>query len=178
MTKAERKKQLKDRILVCTIGIPILAFSVTMGALGIINAYHADLVSAEEESLEPYIVEATGYYSYSYDYSWGVDAYGNKVKKPLVEGVTIAGRACDLGKVAVLYSVEDDGSIGEYIGTYEFRDVGYGQSTGYGNSKLLKGKSLGTIEAGQCVDIYFDTYEKCVEWGRRNVYIQIIGGKG
>ena len=59
----------------------------------------------------------------------------------------------------------------KYMGTYTFHDVGYGQSTGYGKSRLLKGKMLGTIETGECIDIFFNTYNECINYGRRRVYM-------
>lgn len=111
-------------------------------------------------------VSATAYYDI-FGYGYGADG------SPLVEGLTLAGKSEWLGKSAVLYDSDMN-----YIGIYEFRDVGFGQETGYGQSKLLNGKTIGTIEAGTCIDIYFKTYEACKEWGRRQVYIQIIEAEG
>lgn len=121
-------------------------------------------VSADENGLM--LVDSTAYYD-KYGYGHGADG------RALVEGLTLAGKREWLGMSCALY----DENM-QFLGYYEFRDVGYGQSTGYGSSKLLKGRSIGTIEAGQCVDIYFDTYESCVQWGRRNVYIKLIEAVG
>jgi 3D (Asp-Asp-Asp) domain-containing protein len=39
---------------------------------------------------------------------------------------------------------------------------------------LIKGKTLGTIETGEWIDIFMDTYEECCDWGLRTVYIEWI----
>lgn len=196
--KMKRKQQIQDRAIFGFVILPSMALGITLGCIGTYRAIKADMVDVQANEVrmayegdseatevsydnpysEPYIVEATAYYSTSYSYSWGVDSDGNRVKKPLVEGLTIAGRECDLGKSCVIYECNPDGTIGDCIGIYEFRDVGYGQPSGYGSSNLIKGKTAGTIETGECIDIYFETYDECVVWGRRNVYIQIIDGKG
>lgn len=121
-------------------------------------------VQAQDTSLR--IVDATAYYD---SYGHGVGADGRK----LVEGLTIAGRPQDLGKTAFLYDMDM-----KLIGIYEFRDTGYGQPTGQGSSQILRGKSIGTIENGQCVDIYMSTKAQCQAWGRQKVYIQIVNAKG
>ena len=66
------------------------------------------------------------------------------------------------GKAIVLYK-NDNGKPGELIGVYEILDTGYGKDTGKGESKIKKGRHLGTIETGQTVDIYRDNYERCKE---------------
>lgn len=93
--------------------------------------------------------------------------------RPLVEGLTVAGKVEWLGKTVLIF----DENM-EFLGYYEFRDTGYGRETGTGESKILPGKSIGTIECGQTIDIYFETYEKCMEWGKRKVYISIINAEG
>lgn len=102
----------------------------------------------------PFVVECTAYCDE------GITASG----KPTVEGQTIAGAREWLGCMAVLYEVDADGSIGDYIGTYQLMDTGYGRD--------------GDIPRGETVDIYMPDYDTCIEWGRRNVYVQIIDGKG
>ena len=86
----------------------------------------------------------------------------------------LAGRPSWLHKKCNLYYCNKDGSVGSLIGTFEFRDTGYGQSTGKGSSKILKGKSVGTIENGTCIDIYMDSKSQCFSWGRRNVFLEFI----
>lgn len=111
-------------------------------------------------------VEATAYYDINH---FGHGATG----KRLLEGTTLAGRKEWLGMSAILYDMDKN-----VLGIYEFSDVGYGQPTGYGKSALLKGRTLGTIEAGKCIDIYFDSVAKCRQWGRRRVYMQLIKAVG
>ena len=98
-------------------------------------------------------------------------AYYNKYNHKCADGTNpyygvLAGKIEWLGKEVELYN-----SNKEYIGDFTFHDTGYGQSTGYGNSKILEGKCLGTIETGECIDIFMSTYEQCINYGRKKVYI-------
>lgn len=111
-------------------------------------------------------VEATAYYDYRHV---GISYDGRK----LVSDLTIAGRKEDIGKTAVIYDLNYN-----LIGIYEFRDIGYGQATGKGKSKVRKGMTVGTIENGSCVDIYFGNLLECRAFGRQKVYMQIIDAKG
>lgn len=36
----------------------------------------------------------------------------------------------------------------------------------------------GDIPRGETVDIFMEDYDRCMEWGRREVYVQIIRGQG
>ena len=103
---------------------------------------------------EPFIVECTAYCDE------GITASG----RPTVEGLTMAGPREWMGCAAVLWKVNEDGTIGEYIGIRQFTDTGYGRD--------------GDIQRGETVDIYIPNYDECIEWGRRRIYIQIIEGKG
>lgn len=127
---------------------------------------HKSTVKPPDLYPEPISVEATAYHD-SNGYGHGADG------RTLVEGLTLAGKPEWLGMSAVLYDADMN-----YIGTYEFRDTGYGQSTGRGQSKILKGCNVGTIENGSCIDIYFTSYTKCKEWGRRKVYMQLVKATG
>ena len=102
-------------------------------------------------------VDSTAYYnsnnSYCADGTWPTPG-------------VLAGKREWLGRSVKLYDKNK-----KYMGTYTFHDVGYGQSTGYGKSRLLKGKTLGTIETGECIDIFFNTYNECISYGRRRVYM-------
>lgn len=111
-------------------------------------------------------VSATAYYDI-YGYGYGADG------SPLVEGLTIAGKVDWLGKSAAIYDLDY-----KLMGVYEFRDTGYGTPTGIGQSEILDGMSIGTIENGSAIDIYFTSYNACAEWGRQDVYIQIIEAEG
>lgn len=94
--------------------------------------------------------------------------------RELVEGKSIAGKVAWLNRSVNIYTCNSDGTVGEFIGTYKFDDTGYGAESGVGESKILDGKTIGTIENGTCIDFYFNTESKCVEYGRRSVYIQFI----
>lgn len=94
--------------------------------------------------------------------------------RKLVEGHSIAGKVSWLNKSVNVYRCNSDGTVGEFLGTYTFDDTGYGAESGVGSSKILKGRSIGTIENGTCIDFYFDTRSECISYGRRDVYIQFI----
>lgn len=94
------------------------------------------------------------------------------------ENFTLAGKQEWLGMTAMLWTIGEYGEPDEFLGYYEFHDVGYGQPAGYGSSKLLKGRSLGTIETGECIDIWMPTEADCEKWGRRRLIIQIFDAKG
>lgn len=78
----------------------------------------------------------------------------------------LAGKSEWIGKSVELYDCDYN-----YMGDYTFHDTGYGQSTGWGRSSLAKGKHVGTIEAGECIDIYMDSHSECIDYGRRTVYL-------
>lgn len=62
---------------------------------------------------------------------------------------------------------EEDGtySLGKFIGQYQVKDCGYGKKTGVGRSRVRPDKgSLGSIETGETVDVYFPEYAECKEW--------------
>lgn len=111
-------------------------------------------------------VSSTAYYEKSSRHS----ASGRK----LVEGYSIAGMVKWLNKSVNIYKCNKDGSVGDLLGTYRFDDTGYGAESGMGDSKILDGRTVGTIENGTCIDFYYTTESECIEYGRRNVYIQFI----
>ncbi|MCI5874464.1 MAG: hypothetical protein PUJ55_10830 [Clostridiales bacterium] len=118
------------------------------------RAAGAEVAPVQRINSEPFIVECTAYCDD------GVTASG----KPTIEGQTLAGAREWIGCMAVLYEVDEDGSIGDFIGMYEFSDTGYGKD--------------GDIPRGETVDIFMREEDACVEWGRRDVYVQIIRGEG
>lgn len=69
-----------------------------------------------------------------------------------------------MGCAAVLYEVDPDGSIGDIIGIYQFTDTGYDRD--------------GDIPRGETIDLYMQKPDACREWGRKDVYLQIVDGKG
>lgn len=64
----------------------------------------------------------------------------------------IAAAPEHVGKVAQVYSVAEDGGLGEFLGYFEVADTGYGAPTGYGKSRYKGRRSAGTIELGITVD--------------------------
>ena len=103
---------------------------------------------------EPFRAECTAYCDS------GITASG----KPTVEGLTLGGSPEWIGCMAVLYEVDDDGTIGDFIGLYEVMDTGWGRD--------------GDALRGETVDMFMEDYDACIQWGRRDVYVQIIDGKG
>ena len=94
--------------------------------------------------------------------------------RELIEGYSVAGMVEWLHKKVNIYKCNPDGSVGDFLGTYRFDDTGYGQESGVGGSKILKGRTIGTIENGTCIDFYFENEDDCWNYGRRNVYIQVL----
>ena len=95
------------------------------------------------------------------------------------EGIA-AGRQEWYGKAIVLYK-DEDGKPGELIGVFEILDTGYGKDTGKGESRIKKGRHLGTIETGQTIDIYRLNYERCKEimvLTNGKAFYQLIDAKG
>ena len=94
--------------------------------------------------------------------------------RELVEGKSIAGKVSWLHRSVNIYKCNSDGTVGEFLGTYRFDDTGYGAESGVGESKILEGRTIGTIENGTCIDFYLENEDDCWEYGRRDVYIQFI----
>lgn len=94
--------------------------------------------------------------------------------RELIEGHSIAGKVSWLNRSVNIYKCNSDGTVGDFIGTYTFDDTGYGAESGIGESKILEDRTVGIIENGTCIDFFFDTEAECVDYGRRNVYIQFI----
>ena len=93
----------------------------------------------------------------------------------------IAGKPEWAGMAACLYSIDEDGSIGELIGIFQIKDTGYGIETGQGQSKLFSDRTLGSIETGQSIDVYQPTMHAAEEWINTygdHVYLMLIDGKG
>lgn len=86
----------------------------------------------------------------------------------------IAGRKEWLGYVACIYAMNEDGTIGEFIGYYEFLDTGAGIDTdGDG-----KGDS---IKNGLSVDVWQPSKADAIQWINTYgdyVYIKIVKGVG
>lgn len=96
------------------------------------------------------------------------------------EGI-MAAKTEWMGCIAEVNAINEDGTVGEFIGFFEILDTGYGRETGHGESKILKGKTLGTIETGETVDIWQPTLHAAEEWIDRYgdyVYIKLVRGAG
>ena len=99
----------------------------------------------------------------------GITASGHYTRKGI-----ISGRKCDIGRVAAIYQIGEDGQIGEFIGYFEFLDTGAGMdSDGDGKGD--------TIKKGLSVDVFKDTYKEAKEWISEYgdyVYIKYIDAEG
>lgn len=151
-----------------TIWLILMVIAIALGIIGfyygLTDALYADTIDPAEwiSDGEIHKVSCTAY----------VDDQTATGKRP-VEGVTIAGPRAWIGCTCALYT-EDM----EFVGFYEFSDVGYGKETDHGDSQLRKGEHLGTIESGEWIDMYFDTEAAMEAWGKRTVYIQVIKSEG
>lgn len=76
------------------------------------------------------------------------------------KGVCASARK-HFGKVAQVYKRNSDGTIGQFIGYFEVKDTG-GQS----------------IASGRVLDIWFPTYNECMNFGRRKIVVIFTEGKG
>jgi 3D (Asp-Asp-Asp) domain-containing protein len=112
---------------------------------------------------EPFIVNSTAYANPA-----GNPTYSGR---PTVEGRTLAGKTEWIGSVAALYEINEDDSIGEFIGYREVEDTGYGVAS-------VKVPGMGTIETGETVDLFIEDREEAIQYGERKIYIQIIDGEG
>lgn len=99
----------------------------------------------------------------------GTTASGRQTR----EGI-IAGRKEWIGMAAVLYEIKEDGTLGDFIGYYEFCDTGAGIDTdddGIGD----------TIESGNSVDVWRPNMESARSWVKEHgdyVYMQIVPAVG
>ena len=86
----------------------------------------------------------------------------------------ISGKKEWLGCVAELHRINEDGSIGQLIGFFEFKDTGAGMdSDGDGKGD--------TIKNGKSVDVWVDCLDEAYMWRDAYgdyVYMKIIKGKG
>lgn len=86
----------------------------------------------------------------------------------------VAGKKAWLGYTAELNAINPDGSVGEFIGYFEFKDTGAGMDTdGDG-----KGDS---IKNGQSIDVWINSLSEAYAWRDKYgdyVYMKIIKAKG
>lgn len=89
------------------------------------------------------------------------------------EGI-IAGRKEDIGDVAAIYAVAEDGGVGEFIGYFEVLDCGAGFDTDG------DGKGDSTIK-GRTIDVFRNNIDGVKSWIKRYgdfVYIKLIEAEG
>lgn len=121
-----------------------------------LNAEAADIEHTAEYFEKPQIVRCTGYCDYGYTKS------GQYVRNGIV-----AGRKEWLGMTAYIWAVDEDGTIGDFLGIYEFLDTGYGIN--------------GSLKKGTSIDMWHPSEDAVWDWiGEYGdyVYLQIIDAKG
>lgn len=98
----------------------------------------------------PFRIESTAY------------CYGETTAsgQPVRKGIAAARKEW-MGLTAIMYA-DDNGKVGDLIGIYEILDSG-------GDER---------IKNGTCIDVYMPEEDACWEWGRRNVWVQIVDAKG
>lgn len=84
----------------------------------------------------------------------------------------LAGKHEWLNRDCILYRVNADGTMGEQIGTFTFKDTGFGL-------RHLNGKDYpnGTIKSGVSIDMWHPSEEECWNWIAQYgdyVYIEFI----
>lgn len=83
----------------------------------------------------------------------------------------IAGKKEWQGCVAALYEVNEDGSIGDFIGYFEVLDTGYG----------IKSDAGGSIQLGESIDVWQESEFALNSWINNfgdHVYMKLIRGVG
>ena len=78
-----------------------------------------------------------------------------------------------VGKTALVWTCNEDGTQGEFLGFWECLDTGFGADS--------DGDGIGSIEEGRVIDMYFPTLDKAREWmGLTNgkVYVQLVDAEG
>ncbi len=116
-----------------------------------------------EEFEEPEVIRCTCYCEHGKTATGAMADYG-----------IIAGKKEWLGYVAELHQINEDGSIGQFIGFFEFKDTGAGMDS--------DGDGIGdTIKNGKSVDVWVDCLDEAYMWRDvygDYVYMKIIKGKG
>ena len=117
---------------------------------------------AQAEAGEVFRILTTGYCH------GDVTATGAKTR----EGIC-AVRSEWIGKTALVWMCNEDGTQGEFLGFWECLDTGFGADS--------DGDGIGSIQEGRVVDMYFPTMEQVTGWmeltGGR-IYIQLVDAEG
>ena len=129
------------------LSLSIAAFAMLAGAA----CYHQVVMASDKPEVAPVQqMEATAYCTGNIRCDGGAVRIG-----------TCAGKKDWYGKVAAIY-LDDNGSLGEFLGYFEILDTG-------GDEK---------IKSGAVLDIYIPDYDSCIEFGRRKVVVVLIDGEG
>lgn len=155
MKKSKRNIMLELIATAILIAVMVVAVST--------NSYSAQPIRDWSYYKMPQPVRCTCYIEH------GITASERKTR----EGI-IAGRKEWLGMAAVLYEIKEDGTLGDFIGYYEFCDTGAGIDTDNdGNGD--------TIETGNSVDVWQPNMESAIAWVKEHgdyVYMQIVPAVG
>ena len=120
-----------------------LGFQLTAGVATVMSDANLDAAALEldtkTKTVNAEIIRCTGYCDYGYTRS------GEYVR----DGI-IAGREEWLGRTCNLYRVNEDNSMGELIGSYQFLDTGYG----------IKG----SLKKGTSVDVWHPSEDSVWDW--------------
>lgn len=109
----------------------------------------SDSATSEDSEIpsEAFRVSSTAYYN--------PDENRTADGSQTIAGLTLAGKREWLGRSCRLYRLD-----GTCLGSYEFHDTGWGID--------------GDILRGETVDIYFETYDECIQYGRRDIYVEFL----
>ena len=121
-----------------------------------LNFNRTKIVEVETNKVEPQVnatlIRCTGYNDIGYTRSGEWTRHG-----------VVAGKYEWLGQSCNLYRQNEDGTMGELIGTYEFLDTGYGIN--------------GSLEKGTSIDVWHPTEDAVWDWMAEYgdyVYIEFI----
>lgn len=149
----------------------MIACLIVLALLWLLGKYR---IVAEAREANPFVepakIRATCYCDS------GITATGTQTRPGI-----IASKKEYLGYVACINAVNEDGTVGEFIGFYEVLDTGYGIETGVGESKIKDGRTLGSLETGDSIDIYMPTLHMAEEWIDTYgdyVYVRFVKGEG
>lgn len=131
-----------------------------LGVALLIKCSTISSAQADDGFAYPHVIRAT---VYTGD---GITASGRRTRYGI-----IAGRREWMGCTAVLWDVNEDGTIGEFIGYFEVLDTGAGidsDGDGYGD----------TIITGDSIDVWTEDPSGWISEHGDYVYMQLIPGVG
>jgi hypothetical protein len=149
---------MKKRIL-SALAIAALALSLNITA-----AAKPELTAPTTDPLvEPTIMRVTCYMDK------GITASGTEAREGIV---AVKPEWMQEGYIVQIWAVRD-GKIGDFMGYYEPKDTGYGIDTGEGESRVIEGRSRGSIEAGWSIDVFCESEAEVAEWQAYGDYFYI-----